>query len=409
MLEDSKNFLLVSESYINSLGKSEKEKNILSRRTVVIKHLNSEYKLVRNSFPKIMDELKSMNIIVTVHTVKKDIEIYRLAYKYYHGEKRDILKRLENQKDFVIKPLRYLIEDGFDSWKKVAKQLKDADAPITRGVKKNKKKPPIKKKELEMPTDVELKNGDVPDPVKGWLQKHFRQIQSFVTDLLETNEGAKSALEKSMATSVKKDEEIKKLKAEIASLRKNNLELSSQAKAQAEVFEHKLREGNQLLIIADTDIKKLKEETVFLRAEIKRIQKEKQDLLEISNLVELETEGARNHLDEIMSPEDIPVEIILPTKCVSFGKPFEYSEEFLETFNSLEKDEKALFVKKMELLSISGSRHQSFRSKVQNVNRGPLKKGKIRSHAGKFLRFIWEINEKAVCIEGLFHKKDLEG
>ena len=387
MLQGPKDFLLVSKNYVQSLEKFERKKSILLRRSIVLRHLNDQYKLARNAHLEIIDELRSARITATVSTIRKDAESYRLAYRFYQGERGGVLSNLEDRKNFALKPLRYLIKDGFDSWEKIISA--------------------IGTQEEIYPAKEEKGNLTIGDLAEDRLQKSFGQISSLVADLVSVGDSTKNELRKTFHALSKKNGKIDELQKENGLLRKRESELISQMKAQAEVFECKLKESDQLLSLASLEIKSLEKKVLDMELKFGKLKNGK--AVKICGLSDEVCRESALQLEGASEVSDLSREKILPAECCSYGKPFLYSESFVKEFDSLEERDKVLVAKTMEVLSTCGSSHRSLRTKIQLFDKGLLKKGDIRSYAGRYFRFTWEINKGEVYMKGLFRKKDLEG
>lgn len=163
-------FLSVSRGYINSLDKRTRAK-VLLRRSIVVSHLTEKYTAGREKNEQIIVELLNNKLECSIHTIRKDIEIYRLIYRYYVSEKgkEKISKRFNNKYDLAANVLKYFLEDGFDTWDKIvsAFKKKHGDAYETRG----------KAEAAASPKTVIVRKGE------GELIKELRDLKGKVVSL----------------------------------------------------------------------------------------------------------------------------------------------------------------------------------------------------------------------------------
>lgn len=375
----AKDFLLVSERYINSFQNDSQKKIILSRRRIILKYLDEQYVMARRACQVVAQELKSMGIGTTVPTIRKDAEAYRLAYRFYHGEKEAVLMRLKRKKDSCIRPIQMLIEDGIDSWEKICLAMELQGSRKEFEVK-------VSKKEV-VPASINLESNFNPDKIIVKLNEPFAQIQAVLQTALDEYKELRAVLKKTRAVLVRRDRTILELKSRCKNWQMREAELLEQLDQQKLIFEKELAASEELCDIADEAMSNLR--------------------AQIAQLEERAIAEDDSSEDSDMETDDVSPDMVLPSDSQRFGKPLIYSDSFLKTLEGLEGVEKKIVVKTMNIFSQQGPEYKSLQNRKQFFDSKGLKEGEMKCRAGKYIRFTWQNQAEAVCVNGLFKKKDL--
>lgn len=181
---------------------------------------------------------------------------------------------------------------------------------------------------------------------------------------------------------------------------------------QAEACLLELEDAEKLLALADRNIDELEKYVDVLESELLAFQDKKAILTEIHQLTAIFIPDLEPSMPEIATVTvngDSHVRPALPVECNYYERPFFYSRKFMKVFEGLEKSDKVAIMESLEHYSQGGPGYSSLRSKKQEGCRkkGTIKGGEIKSRAGKFFRFSWEVKAEAVHITGLTRKSNI--
>lgn len=400
-----RNFFLASPSYEvhHEKMKDGRGVSLLLQKAIIAKHLSAKCK-IRTSSAEIMAELAANGVACTKSSLRKNIEIYQVAYRYLNGEKDIIQKRIDRN-DSTTRSLRYLIEDKLDSWKKVIaaldkKQKAEAIAAAAKAV-------PVEADKEVPSADLTDKNS-VSEAGPGLevgseqrLTNAFIAIRQVRDDFLVAIEVLKEETQKKVNLLFERESKIESLQSRITVLQEENFALVQQNTQIVIDRESELQEFEKMLGLADSEIKSLEEQNENLSEKLERIRQSLgnagivlADLIEKNSEVDLAEDG------ELVFDA-------LPKNCDCYSKPFVFGEGFRDDFEAFEKRDRKIVIKALEFFSQQGPDYSSLRSRKQFYSTNKLTKGEMKYRAGKFLRFTLKNEDDAVYITGLYKIKDL--
>jgi mRNA-degrading endonuclease RelE of RelBE toxin-antitoxin system len=386
----------LSQTYMSNMRSNSRNNidEIMIRRKIVLSFLNEAYCLGREvPITRVMDALVAQNVPATVSVVRQDIAMYRMVYRYFHGDDVDLHNKKNSHR---LKPLIGLLREGFDSWDKILHAM-TASSHDHNSEKALSSSPAFAAKSEQM-SECMIKTVDV-------LQNAATLFVEYHNDL--------NCRERELEDVSRKNVDLNAYIAELQSVINACVQEKTDLNKKYDELKNACHIATETIFLQkqtiDRQKKKIDEmQTAFRLMQEVFVEGSLKDTFQ--NTQTLNSDNASVHEEIYMDAENI-AQLQLPQLCLYCNKVFRYSAKFEEDFQTLSRRYQDAVVSSIVILSERGPEYKGLRTnKVQaDYHNGRIKSGMMKCRIGRSFRLVWEIVDDALHVVGLFHKNKIGG